>query len=146
MARLSGRGLEKIAAYRDSDGDLHLNSASHSHVGCHLHFNSFETCWDLPLSRLDVQRGWMSDQCSCHRTTWRDQGIKAVPAGAVRGAIHGSISRRNKLIWEVPMGFSNDWNSIFVPASVMMTYPSPGLTCTRPQHLTRLGAHRPAGS
>jgi Rieske Fe-S protein len=42
------RGLEKIAAYRDSDGGLHLNSASCSHVGCHLHFNSFETCWDCP--------------------------------------------------------------------------------------------------
>ena len=42
------RGLEKIAAYRDSDGGLHLNSASCSHVGCHLRFNSFETCWDCP--------------------------------------------------------------------------------------------------
>ena len=42
------RGLEKIAAYRDADGGLHLNSASCSHVGCHLHFNSFETCWDCP--------------------------------------------------------------------------------------------------
>ena len=42
------RGLEKIAAYRDFDGGLHLNSASCSHVGCHLHFNSFETCWDCP--------------------------------------------------------------------------------------------------
>jgi Rieske Fe-S protein len=42
------RGLEKIAAYRDSDGGLHLNSASCSHIGCHLHFNSFEKCWDCP--------------------------------------------------------------------------------------------------
>ncbi|MCP1999814.1 FAD-dependent oxidoreductase [Nitrobacter winogradskyi] len=50
------RGLEKIAAYRDSSGGLHLNSASCSHVGCHLHFNSFETCWDCPChgSMFDV--------------------------------------------------------------------------------------------
>ena len=41
-------GLKKIAAYRDDKGELHLNSASCSHVGCHLHFNSFETCWDCP--------------------------------------------------------------------------------------------------
>ena len=41
-------GLKKIAAYRDDTGELHLNSASCSHVGCHLHFNSFETCWDCP--------------------------------------------------------------------------------------------------
>jgi glycine/D-amino acid oxidase-like deaminating enzyme/nitrite reductase/ring-hydroxylating ferredoxin subunit len=42
------RGLEKIAAYRDKDGGLHLNSASCSHVGCHLHWNSYEVCWDCP--------------------------------------------------------------------------------------------------
>jgi glycine/D-amino acid oxidase-like deaminating enzyme/nitrite reductase/ring-hydroxylating ferredoxin subunit len=41
-------GLKKIAAYRDDKGELHLHSASCSHVGCHLHFNSFETCWDCP--------------------------------------------------------------------------------------------------
>jgi glycine/D-amino acid oxidase-like deaminating enzyme/nitrite reductase/ring-hydroxylating ferredoxin subunit len=42
------RGLKKIAAYRDEKGALHLNSASCTHVGCHLHWNSFETCWDCP--------------------------------------------------------------------------------------------------
>jgi len=50
------RGLEKIAAYRDETGGLHLNSASCTHVGCHLHWNSFETCWDCPChgSMFDV--------------------------------------------------------------------------------------------
>ena len=24
------------------------NSATCSHVGCHLHWNNFETCWDCP--------------------------------------------------------------------------------------------------
>ncbi len=42
------RGLKKIAAYRDRSGKLFLNSASCTHVGCHLHWNSFETCWDCP--------------------------------------------------------------------------------------------------
>jgi glycine/D-amino acid oxidase-like deaminating enzyme/nitrite reductase/ring-hydroxylating ferredoxin subunit len=41
-------GLKKIAAYRDDDGILHLCSAACTHVGCHLHWNSFETCWDCP--------------------------------------------------------------------------------------------------
>ena len=51
------RGLEKIAAYRDDSGALHLNSASCTHVGCHLHWNSFETCWDCPChgSIFDVK-------------------------------------------------------------------------------------------
>ncbi|APO52149.1 MULTISPECIES: FAD-dependent oxidoreductase [Bradyrhizobium] len=42
------RGFEKIAAYRDKAGELHLHSASCTHIGCHLHWNSFETCWDCP--------------------------------------------------------------------------------------------------
>jgi len=41
-------GLTKIAAYRDSEGALHARSAACTHVGCHLHWNSFEVCWDCP--------------------------------------------------------------------------------------------------
>jgi glycine/D-amino acid oxidase-like deaminating enzyme/nitrite reductase/ring-hydroxylating ferredoxin subunit len=50
------RGLEKLAAFRDEAGALHLRSAGCSHVGCHLHWNSFETCWDCPChgSMFDV--------------------------------------------------------------------------------------------
>ena len=40
--------LTKIAAYRDARGDLHQQSAACTHLGCHLHWNSFETCWDCP--------------------------------------------------------------------------------------------------
>jgi glycine/D-amino acid oxidase-like deaminating enzyme/nitrite reductase/ring-hydroxylating ferredoxin subunit len=49
-------GVKKIAAYRDQCGKLHLNSASCSHVGCLLHWNSFETCWDCPChgSMFDI--------------------------------------------------------------------------------------------
>jgi glycine/D-amino acid oxidase-like deaminating enzyme/nitrite reductase/ring-hydroxylating ferredoxin subunit len=42
------QGLKKIAAYRDEDGRLLLRSAACSHLGCHLHWNSFERCWDCP--------------------------------------------------------------------------------------------------
>jgi glycine/D-amino acid oxidase-like deaminating enzyme/nitrite reductase/ring-hydroxylating ferredoxin subunit len=42
------QGLSKVAAYRDKASALHLRSAACTHVGCHLHWNSFETCWDCP--------------------------------------------------------------------------------------------------
>lgn len=41
-------GLQPTAAYRDEDGKLHRLSASCTHVGCTVHFNSFERCWDCP--------------------------------------------------------------------------------------------------
>jgi glycine/D-amino acid oxidase-like deaminating enzyme/nitrite reductase/ring-hydroxylating ferredoxin subunit len=41
-------GLTKIAAYRDEAGNLFARSATCTHLGCHLHWNSFETCWDCP--------------------------------------------------------------------------------------------------
>jgi Rieske Fe-S protein len=41
-------GLTKVAAYRDESGKLFLRSAACSHLGCHLHWNSFERCWDCP--------------------------------------------------------------------------------------------------
>jgi glycine/D-amino acid oxidase-like deaminating enzyme/nitrite reductase/ring-hydroxylating ferredoxin subunit len=41
-------GLKKLAAYRDDSGKLHLRSAACTHVGCHLHWNSLERCWDCP--------------------------------------------------------------------------------------------------
>ncbi len=41
-------GLRKVAAYRDDDGKVHRVSAACTHVGCHLHWNSFERCWDCP--------------------------------------------------------------------------------------------------
>jgi glycine/D-amino acid oxidase-like deaminating enzyme/nitrite reductase/ring-hydroxylating ferredoxin subunit len=42
------QGLSKVAAYRDARGNLFTRSAACTHVGCHLHWNSFETCWDCP--------------------------------------------------------------------------------------------------
>jgi glycine/D-amino acid oxidase-like deaminating enzyme/nitrite reductase/ring-hydroxylating ferredoxin subunit len=42
------QGLSKVAAYRDEKGRLHAYSAACTHLGCHLHWNSFERCWDCP--------------------------------------------------------------------------------------------------
>jgi Rieske Fe-S protein len=41
-------GLQKIAAYRDMRGKLHKCAAMCTHLGCHVHWNSFERCWDCP--------------------------------------------------------------------------------------------------
>jgi glycine/D-amino acid oxidase-like deaminating enzyme/nitrite reductase/ring-hydroxylating ferredoxin subunit len=41
-------GLTKIAAYRDEAGKLFLKSAACTHLGCHVHWNSLEQCWDCP--------------------------------------------------------------------------------------------------
>jgi glycine/D-amino acid oxidase-like deaminating enzyme/nitrite reductase/ring-hydroxylating ferredoxin subunit len=42
------QGMSRIAACRDRDGKLHLRSAVCTHLGCHVHWNSTEQCWDCP--------------------------------------------------------------------------------------------------
>jgi glycine/D-amino acid oxidase-like deaminating enzyme/nitrite reductase/ring-hydroxylating ferredoxin subunit len=41
-------GMRKVAACRDLEGQLHVSSASCTHLGCHIHWNSTEQCWDCP--------------------------------------------------------------------------------------------------
>jgi Rieske Fe-S protein len=41
-------GLTKVAAYRDENGVLYRRSAMCTHMGCHVHWNSLELCWDCP--------------------------------------------------------------------------------------------------
>ena len=41
-------GMKKIAAFRSENGALTLRSAVCTHLGCHLHWNSLERCWDCP--------------------------------------------------------------------------------------------------
>jgi glycine/D-amino acid oxidase-like deaminating enzyme/nitrite reductase/ring-hydroxylating ferredoxin subunit len=41
-------GSKKVAASRDRNGKLHLCSAVCTHLGCHVHWNSTEQCWDCP--------------------------------------------------------------------------------------------------
>ena len=42
------RGASKIAAFRREDGTLVERSASCTHVGCIVHWNPLEKCWDCP--------------------------------------------------------------------------------------------------
>jgi len=41
-------GVRKVAAYRGENGRIHRHSAACTHVGCHVHWNSPELCWDCP--------------------------------------------------------------------------------------------------
>jgi glycine/D-amino acid oxidase-like deaminating enzyme/nitrite reductase/ring-hydroxylating ferredoxin subunit len=41
-------GKDKIAVCRDMSGTLHRRSASCTHLGCVVHWNSTEQCWDCP--------------------------------------------------------------------------------------------------
>ena len=49
------RGLKKVAAYRAPDGTLHERSATCTHLGCVVAWNSLEKSWDCPChgSRFD---------------------------------------------------------------------------------------------
>ena len=49
------RGLEKIAVYRDEQGQAHECLAKCPHLGCVVHWNPAETTWDCPChgSRFD---------------------------------------------------------------------------------------------
>jgi glycine/D-amino acid oxidase-like deaminating enzyme/nitrite reductase/ring-hydroxylating ferredoxin subunit len=51
-------GLAKIAVYRDPRGKIHKRSASCTHTGCLVHWNSFEKCWD----------------CACHGSHFSPTG------------------------------------------------------------------------
>ena len=42
------RGLAKHAVYRAEDGSIMERSAACTHVGCIVHWNGFEKCWDCP--------------------------------------------------------------------------------------------------
>ena len=42
------KGTEKIAAYRDENGQLHQRSAVCAHLGCIVRFNRLEKTWDCP--------------------------------------------------------------------------------------------------
>jgi glycine/D-amino acid oxidase-like deaminating enzyme/nitrite reductase/ring-hydroxylating ferredoxin subunit len=50
------RGLSKIAAYRDEQGQLHERSATCTHLGCIVAWNGDEKTWDCPChgSRFDA--------------------------------------------------------------------------------------------
>jgi len=49
-------GLAKVATYKDPQGQVHECSAICPHLGCVVHWNSFESSWDCPChgSRFDA--------------------------------------------------------------------------------------------
>jgi glycine/D-amino acid oxidase-like deaminating enzyme len=47
-AVLRDGSLAKLAVYRSEDGALIRRSALCTHVGCVVHWNSYEKCWDCP--------------------------------------------------------------------------------------------------
>jgi Rieske Fe-S protein len=51
-------GLSKMAVCRDLEGILHEHSAACTHMGCLVHWNSFEQCWD----------------CTCHGSQFAADG------------------------------------------------------------------------
>jgi hypothetical protein len=42
------QGFSKLAISRDLSGRLHAHSATCTHLGCTVHWNSIEQCWDCP--------------------------------------------------------------------------------------------------
>ena len=49
------RGGLKIAAYRKEDGTLIEHVATCTHIGCIVHWNSLEKCWDCPCHGSQFQ-------------------------------------------------------------------------------------------
>lgn len=47
-AILRDRTLGKLAVYRGEDGTITRHSATCTHMGCVVHWNPFEKCWDCP--------------------------------------------------------------------------------------------------
>ena len=46
--RIVRSGLKKLAVCRDQKGKLHVHSASCTHLGGVVHWNSLEQCWECP--------------------------------------------------------------------------------------------------
>jgi nitrite reductase/ring-hydroxylating ferredoxin subunit len=41
-------GLSQVATYKSEDGTVIRRSAACTHMGCLVHWNGFEKCWDCP--------------------------------------------------------------------------------------------------
>ena len=54
-AAIIRRGASKIAAFRQDDGTVIERSAVCTHVGCIVHWNGLEKCWDCPCHGSQFQ-------------------------------------------------------------------------------------------
>jgi Rieske Fe-S protein len=50
-------GTDRVAVYRDEQGELHALTARCTHLGCLVSFNSAERAWECPChgSRFDTE-------------------------------------------------------------------------------------------
>ena len=64
-------GLSKVAAYRDEAGALRCLSPVCPHLGCIVHWNSYDKSWD----------------CPCHGVTAVDEHVLNGPAASGLEAI-----------------------------------------------------------
>ena len=80
-------GMHKLAVYRDEAGELHALSATCTHLGCVVHFNSAERSWDCPChgSRFGVD-GTVLHGPAARALDKAEVGVDAgVPGGAGQG-------------------------------------------------------------
>jgi glycine/D-amino acid oxidase-like deaminating enzyme/nitrite reductase/ring-hydroxylating ferredoxin subunit len=73
---IAGHGLRPVAAFRDDDGELYEFSATCTHLGCELRFNTAEASWDCPChgSRFDARTGAVLEGPAVHALRPREQG------------------------------------------------------------------------
>jgi Rieske Fe-S protein len=86
---------QKVAAFRDERGVLHVMSATCTHAGCVVQWNGFESCWD----------------CPCHGSQFSPtgevlQGPAVRPLKAVR-TLQAKKSRRGETASAVPRNNSH---------------------------------------
>ena len=68
-------GTQKVAASRDKEGKLHLVSAVCTHLGCHIHWNSTEQCWDCPCHGSQIRAGWRRAERAGHRAAGKSHPV-----------------------------------------------------------------------
>lgn len=81
------RGLAKIAAYRGEDGKVVERSAACTHIGCIVHWNSFEQCWDCPCHGSQfLPDGSVLNGPAVRPLAKVDEPAEPAKAGALQGA------------------------------------------------------------
>jgi glycine/D-amino acid oxidase-like deaminating enzyme len=78
------RGIHKIAAYRDEQGELHELSAKCTHLGCAVRWNHSENTWDCPChgSRFDARGHVVSGPAVANLEAERPARPPAMPSPA----------------------------------------------------------------
>lgn len=80
------RGFQKVAIYRDDNGDVHELSAICPHLGCVVDWNSAEKTWDCPChgSRFDCYGKVINGPANSDlQPTEDDEPAPVVPVGLV---------------------------------------------------------------